>query len=217
MIEAVIFDMDGIIIDSEPFWRQAEIDVFKGVDIHLTEADCLKTLGFRIDEVEDYWFERQPWPNRQRGEISEKIVDQMVHYISTEGKAMDGVYHALDLFKSMNLPMAVASSSHMRLIHAVIKRLNIEPYFEILCSAENEEFGKPHPAVFISAAKALNVAPNKCLIIEDSPSGVIAARASKAKVIAIPEALNKDRAEMGIADITLSSLLDLNSKLIDSI
>ncbi len=214
MIEAVIFDMDGIIIDSEPFWRKAEMDVFKEVGITLTEEDCLKTLGFRIDEVEDFWFDQQPWPNRKRGEVSEKIVDQMVHYISSEGQAMKGVYHSLDLFESMDLPMAIASSSHMRLIEAVVERLDIGKYFKTLCSAESEEFGKPHPAVFISATKALDVAPDKCLIIEDSPSGVIAARASKAKVIAIPEAHNINKAEIKTAHIELSSLLQINSDLI---
>jgi sugar-phosphatase len=83
---------------------------------------------------------------------------------------------------------------------------------QTLCSAENEEFGKPHPAVFITAAKKLGVAPDKCLIIEDSPSGVIAARAAKGKVIAIPEAHNFDKPEMGIADIVLTDLTEISQK-----
>jgi len=211
MIEAVIFDMDGILIDSEPFWREAEIEVFKQVNINLTEEDCLKTLGYRIDEVEDYWFAIQPWNNRIRGKIADLIVDKMVEYISTKGKPMPGVKHALQLVTDAGLPIALASSSHMRLIEAVLNRLNIKDYFKSVCSAEHEIYGKPHPAVFITAARELKVLPENCLIIEDSPSGIIAARASKATVIAIPEPHNAHQPEIKCAHFHLNSLNALST------
>lgn len=209
MIEAVIYDMDGILIDSEPFWRQAEIEVFKQVGIELTEEDCLKTLGFKIEEVEDYWYGLQPWPNRTKGRISGLIVDKMIEFVASSGTAMEGVHESLDFFKEKGLKIGLASSSHLRLINAVLVRLKIRSFFTAINSAEKEIYGKPHPAVFISCAKQLGVAPEACLIIEDSPSGVIAARSAKSRVVAIPEAHNMKRPEMAIAHFRYESLLDL--------
>ena len=211
MIEAVIYDMDGILIDSEPNWRRAEIEVFGAYGVTLTEEDCLKTLGFRIDEVEDYWFDRKPWPNRVPGELSEKIVDKMVEFVLASGTPMKGVEHSLKYFAKLNLPLAVASSSHLRLINASLKSLGISNYFKVICSAEQEAFGKPHPAVFIKAAKLLGVDPDKCLVIEDSPSGVIAARAAKMRIIAVPEEHNRSRKEIAIADYVLDSLEEVDN------
>lgn len=209
MIKAVIYDMDGILIDSEPFWRKAEIEVFKQVGIELSEEDCLKTLGFKIEEVEDYWYARQPWPDRTKGRISGLIVDKMIEYVFNSGKPMEGVQESLDLFKEAGLKIGLASSSHLKLIEAVINKLNIKTYFDAINSAEKEVFGKPHPAVFIRCAQAMQVSPENCIIIEDSPSGVIAARAAKARVIAIPESHNWDKVEMGIAHFQLKSLLEI--------
>lgn len=216
-MKAVIFDMDGILIDSEPLWRQAEIKVFKTVGIELTEEDCIQTLGYRIDEVEDYWYNLQPWKNRVKGEVAEAIVDEMVKQIQAQGKAMIGVDVALELFSNLGYKIGLASSSSMRLIDTVLDTLNIRGYFQAIHSAEYEDYGKPHPAVFISCMKSLNIQAENCVIIEDSPSGIIAARASKAKVIAIPEPHNRNKPEMSIANEQLDSLAFLNGGLIASL
>lgn len=213
----MIFDMDGILIDSEPLWRQAEIKVFKTVGIELTEEDCIQTLGYRIDEVEDYWYNLQPWKNRVKGKIAEAIVDEMVKQIQAQGKAMIGVDEALELFSNLGYKIGLASSSSMRLINTVLDTLSIREFFQAIHSAEHEDYGKPHPAVFISCMKSLNIQAENCVIIEDSPSGIIAARASKAKVIAIPEPHNRNKPEMSIAHAQLDSLAFLNGGLIASL
>ncbi len=210
MIKAVIFDMDGLLIDSEPFWQQAEMEVFKEVGIHLTLEMCLQTTGLRIDEVTQYWFNKQPWEGTALHTITNKIVDTVIHKIQTEGVMKEGVFQTLEFFKQQNIPMAIASSSYHRLINAVVEHLNISHYFQHLVSAEDDIYGKPHPSVYIRTAEKLGVPPTTCLVYEDSFNGVLAAKAARMKTVAIPEV--KD-ARFIIADKILHSLEEWNDDL----
>ncbi|MFT4771467.1 MAG: HAD superfamily hydrolase (TIGR01509 family) [Cryomorphaceae bacterium] len=190
MIEAVIFDMDGLLIDSEPFWRRAEIAVFATLGIELSEDDCRETMGYRLNEVVELWHSRKPWNHKSMEQVEEEILAYVQNLIETEGVPLKGVRETIALCKELKLKTAIASSSAMRLIKATVKRLGLEATFEVLHSAENEEFGKPHPAVFIHAARELGVRNENCLVFEDSFHGMVAGLASKMKVIAVPEMMN---------------------------
>jgi sugar-phosphatase len=203
MIEALIFDMDGLLIDSEPFWRRAEIAVFKNVGIELSEDDCRETMGYRLNEVVDLWHSRKPWKSPSKKEVENQILTYVQNLISTEGIALKGVRETINLAKELNLKTAIASSSAMSLIRATVKRLGMEDDFEILHSAEGEDFGKPHPSVFIHTAERLGVRCENCLVFEDSFHGMIAALAAKMKVIAVPEKID-DR--FNAAQLTLKYL-----------
>ena len=205
-MKAVIFDMDGVIVDSEPSWRQAEIEVFAKVGLTLTEDDCLKTLGLRIDEVTRFWYRKQPWKGISTDQLAEDIVDRVIELVEENGAAMAGFYSALDECEKNGKKLAVASSSPERLIKTTLNKLGVSERFQVICSAENEVYGKPHPAVFIRAAEMLNIPPEECLVIEDSPNGVIAARAALMKVIAVPEDHNKGKPEFACASAVLDSL-----------
>lgn len=205
-IEAVIYDMDGLIIDSEPFWRKAEIKIFASVGLQLTDADCAMLTGFRFDEVVDYWFRKQPWTNKSKLEVHDEVLDEMENAITHHAQAMNGVYASLDFFKKKNLKLAVASSSAMRLIKATVKKLKIESYFDILVSAEHEKYGKPNPAVFLRTAEMLNVHPENCLVLEDSFNGILAAKAAKMKCVVIPYPEDFENPKLVIADRKIKSL-----------
>ena len=211
MIKAVIFDMDGLIIDSEPFWRRAEIKVFNNVDINLTEEDCIKTIGYRIDEVVEFWFKQFPWNNKSKKQVEDEIVTEVINEVNKGGKALPGIIETIEELYRKNIPMAIASSSALKIIKVVVKKLELENYFNLLHSAEFEEYGKPHPQVFITTAKKLGFTPEECLVFEDSPSGVIAAIAAKMKVIAIPEEANKNEKRVLAADEVLESIFEFNS------
>lgn len=210
MIKAVIFDMDGLLIDSEPFWQQAEMEVFKEVGIHLTLEMCLQTTGLRIDEVTAYWYKRHPWKGVALSTVTHKIVENVIHKIQTEGEAKAGVFQTLDFFKQQNIPMAIASSSYHKLIQAVVAHLDIGSYFQHLVSAEDDTYGKPHPSVYIRTAEKLGVSPMECLVYEDSFNGVLAAKAARMKVVAVPEV--KDERFI-IANKILQSLEEWNETL----
>ena len=187
MIEAAIFDMDGLLIDSEPFWRRAEMTVFSTVGINLSEANCRETMGFRLNEVVDLWYSRFPWTGKSKKQIEFEILDSVKELIQSEGEPLPGIYDTIELCKKLNLKTAVASSSAMVLIEATVDRLGIRNEFDTLQSAENEEFGKPHPSVFIKTAQRLGVRPENCIVFEDSFHGMVAGLAAKMKVIAVPE------------------------------
>jgi HAD superfamily hydrolase (TIGR01509 family) len=204
--EAVIFDMDGVLIDSEPFWREVEMKVFATVGLKLTEADCMETTGFRFDEVVNHWWHKQPWQGKTKEQIHDEVIDEMVNAITHHAKSMKGVHEALKFFKSKGLRLALASSSAMKLIKATVVKLNIESYFELLVSAEHELYGKPHPAVFLRTAETLHVRPEKCLVIEDSFFGLLAAKSAKMKCAVVPDPSNFDNPKFVIADWKLNSL-----------
>ncbi|GAB4531344.1 MAG: hexitol phosphatase HxpB [Pleurocapsa sp.] len=211
MIRAVIFDMDGLLIDSEPFWQQAEIAVFKEVEIFLTSEMCLQTKGLRIDEVVDYWYRRYPWNSLSKPEIEELIVTKVIELIQSQGEVMTGVNEAIAFLQNQDVQMALASSSAYRIINATLEKLGLTEAFSEVYSAEEEPFGKPHPGIYITTAYKLGVSPEDCLALEDSLNGVLAAKAAKMKCIAIPEASQLNNPQFAIADVTLSSLQDFNS------
>jgi HAD superfamily hydrolase (TIGR01509 family) len=204
--QLIIYDMDGLIIDSEPFWREAEIKVFKTVGLHLTDDDCKATTGFRFDEVVDYWYHRHPWTGKSLEQVAEEVIEEMEHSITHKAIEMAGVHASLEFFKSKGLKMAVASSSAMRLIKATVKKLQIEPYFEMLFSAEHEKYGKPNPGIFLTTAEKLDVRPDKCLVIEDSFNGVLAAKSAKMSCAAIPDPLHFNDSRFVIADYKFNNL-----------
>src|SRR3990172_10568883 len=100
MIKAVIYDMDGLIIDSEPLWQEAEISVFKSVNVNLSKEDCMKVMGMRTDEVVDYWFRRFPWKGPSRTEITSEIIRELIELIKEKGELMEGVKESLAFMRS---------------------------------------------------------------------------------------------------------------------
>lgn len=219
-VKAVIFDLDGLLIDSEPLWQQAEIEVFREVSIELTSELCLQTKGLRIDEVVQYWYQRYPWTSLSQQEIEKRIVTRVIELIETKGKPLPGVESAIAFVRSQNVKIALASSSAMIIIKAALKALDLADVFTVICSAETEAEGKPHPAVYLSTAKKLEVMPNQCLALEDSLNGVLAAKAAGMKCIAVPEQLTnitpqqaaKEQKLVNSADIVLNSLTELNQE-----
>lgn len=181
-----IFDMDGLLIDSEPFWRTAEIAVFNALGIPFTEDMCRETVGMRIDEVVKYW-NKKLFLAMPIMATANDIVDELISQVKRDGKALPGVYTTLETLAQHKRKTALASSSSMRIIEGVVEQLNIQNYFQVLHSAESEEFGKPHPAVFLSTARMLDSQPANCIVYEDSKNGMKAGLAAGMKTIIIPE------------------------------
>jgi HAD superfamily hydrolase (TIGR01509 family) len=206
MFEAAIFDMDGLLIDSEPLWYKAEALVFATVGLHLTAAQCRETTGVRIDEVVRIRHRQHPWSNKSCAEVEREIMTEVQRLAVTEGQAMPGVYDVLEEFHALGVPLAVASSSPAGMIAAVLDHLGITPYFKLQCSAADEEQGKPHPAVYLNTARQLGVAPQRCVAFEDSVPGVQSAHAAGMTVIAVPDPHHFERPEFSLARLKLHSL-----------
>lgn len=210
MIEAIIFDMDGLLIDSEPLWQEAEQRVFATVGLDLTNDQTTETTGLRVDEVIEYWFARFPWneENTSKKQLDINIVEEVKNLIREKWESKPGVMKILKFLQSKNLPMAIASSSEYSIIHCVVEKFGIGEYFELIYSAEEEKYWKPHPWVYISACKKLWIYPENTITFEDSFNGVLSAKSAKIKCIAVPEEVNKDNQKFIIADMKLDSLED---------
>ena len=210
MIEAVIFDLDGLLIDSEPLWQEAEILVFQQVNIILTPELCLQTKGLRIDEVVEYWYQKYPWTKLSKQKIEQLIVAKVIELIQIKGKPLAGVDRAISFVRQKQVKIALASSSALPIIRAALQKLKLTDVFVEIYSAESEVLGKPYPGVYLTTAGKLQVAPQKCLALEDSLNGVLAAKAAQMKCIAIPEPSQGNNPKFAIADTILQSLEELN-------
>lgn len=217
MIEAVIFDLDGLLIDSEPLWQEAEILVFKQVNLVLTSELCRQTQGLRIDEVVDYWYRQYPWTNLSKLKVEELIVSKVIELIHLKGQPLPGVAQAIAFVKNQNVKIALASSSTSQIIQAALQKLNLTEVFVEIYSAESEMLGKPHPGVYSTTAQKLNVPPQSCLALEDSLNGVLAAKAAHMKCVAIPEAIQQKNPQFAIADLILKSLEEFNQPVWNSL
>ncbi len=217
MIKAAIFDMDGLLIDSEPLWNQAQTEVLGECGVTVTEADAEYTIGIRIDHVIDYFYQRTPWQGRSKEDIITAIINRVMQLISDKQPMMPGVLEAIAFFRSQGLLLGIASSSPMDVILNVLERLELEEYFQVVCSAGELEYPKPHPEVYINAAKALDVDETECLAIEDSFSGLLSAKAARMKTIVIPETSVAEKDHWALADIKLSSLLDINRSVFENL
>lgn len=207
--DAVIYDMDGVIIDSEPFWKSTEIDVFKKVNLDFVKIGGEKTVGLRIDEVIDYWYARHPWEGLSPTEVLRDIMNEMVRRVSEEGEEMPGARESITFFKENGKKIALASSSYHELINSVLERLKIREYFEVINSAEDLKYGKPHPEIYIKTAAELGVDPARCMVIEDSMNGIISGKAAKMQVVAIPDGTHSPDNRIILADQIEESLLTL--------
>jgi sugar-phosphatase len=215
---AVIFDLDGVLVDSEPLWHRAEIAAFGAVGIELTAADCLRTTGLRVDAVVDFWFaEVRTSSPAAAARAADRLVAEAVladivarveHLLRAHGEPLPGAVEAVRHLADRGVPLAVASSSPTVLIVAALDRLGLADAFAVVRSAEHEPFGKPHPGVYLAAATALGIDPARCLAIEDSANGIRAAVAAGMTVIAVPDQPVAPAA-LALADRVLGSLREL--------
>ena len=208
-IKAVIFDMDGVIIDSEPLWRRAMIQSFVEIGIPFTDEHCRLTTGLRFKEVAEFWFTKHQIKHISILEFDELVITRLCQLIIEEGKAMKGVNETLFFLKEKGYKIGIGTSSNTRLMNTVVDVLSIRHYFDTLSSAEFLEYGKPHPHVFLNCAQQMSISPNHCLVIEDSVNGIIAGKAAQMRVLAIPEEINKNNPKFAIADYIGESLFDL--------
>ncbi len=210
-LRAVIFDMDGVLIDTEPVWRSVEIEVFASLGVRITEAECRQTMGMRVREVVEMWNSRRPWSGPTVDEVTARIVDGVAGHVRAEGNGMDGVPAAFDAVRGAGLLCAVASSSPPVLISAVLDRLDIRDAVDVVCSAIDDAHGKPAPDIYLRTAAELEVSPASCLAVEDSVAGVLSARAAGMACIAIPDGVTADDPRLAAATTRLRSLRELDA------
>lgn len=205
-MKAAIFDMDGLLIDSEPLWQEAEISVFRSLGVPLSREMCRQTVGVRLDGVVRHWYRRYPWRGDTLEAVEARILERVGRLIIERGEPMPGVTGTVRTLGRAGYELAVASSSPMPLIRAALEQFGLIEAFSVLHSADAEDEGKPHPAVYQSTMSRLGVAPASCIAFEDSVPGVQSAKRAGAFVIAVPDAAEIENPGFASADLVLSSL-----------
>ena len=207
-IEAVILDMDGILIDSERHWQLTERALFGELGIDLTDALLVETRGLRTEEMVAHWSSRFSIDGKDPRQLMADYDRRMVETMKKEVELMEGARELISLFRGLGLPVALATCSTHDHIDAVMKKHGLRDSFEQLVSAAVNMPGKPHPEVFLQTAALLGSDPTRCLVFEDSFYGVIAAKAARMKVVAMPDHLEYEQDRFGAADMKIRSLKD---------
>ena len=206
MITTVLYDMDGLLIDTEPLWGESMLRIAHKHKIPITHERFKETTGLRIYEVTDHWAIHYPWQGNTPKEIADEILIDIIESSKKSGMVLKGVEQSLQLLQNNNYKIGLASSSPRHMIDALVTHFNLTKYFNAITSADAVELGKPHPAVFLHCAATLGSKPHDCLVLEDSVNGMIAGKAARMKVVVVPDSAHFDDPRFALADAKLSSL-----------
>ena len=216
MVKLVIFDCDGVIIDSEPLRFQTYKQLFKSeYEVDLPENDTNYLGKSQRDNIK-YFLDMFTL----KGDIEDLYNKRRVLLIEVISKIdksiiMGGLIQLINLFKNNNIMVVVASSSSKYYLENVFRRLEIIGLFDNIFSAEEVEKGKPSPDLFLMAAEKLGINPKDCLVIEDAVSGIKAGKSANMKVIALTSSLPKER--LVEADLIVDDLNKINLKKINKL
>lgn len=203
---AVIFDIDGLLINSEPLWNKAATEIFRQYGIQLNQQQYATTTGLRSKEFVAFWLHQFNVPQSQNEIAEKKVIDLALSLIDKEATLMPGAENVFDFFLQKDFKMGLASSSPMELIEWVKDKLGIRKYIHASCSAQHLPYAKPHPQVYIDCAAAMHTNPLACICFEDSYYGMIAAKAARMTCVVVPSAEDIKSEHWGAADLKLSSL-----------
>lgn len=215
--DTAIFDMDGLLIDSEPLWYQAANEVLRGLGREMDENSYASTVGLRTSEFIEHWFSLYGIDMGLAGAAEKDITDRVIGMVRERGTLMTGVTGAIDLLKSRGFRIGLATSSPLELVDAVLERTGLTGRFAALHSAEHLPYGKPHPQVYLDCARSLNSHPTRCLCFEDSFNGMIAAKAARMKCVVVPHPDTLERPVWHAADLKLASLADFTASHLSSL
>jgi sugar-phosphatase len=203
---AVIFDIDGLLINSEPLWNQAAAEIFRQYGIILTEEQYALTTGLRSKEFVTHWLLQNKIPSTEFERVEDKIVQLALSLIDKNATLMPGVEHIFQFFLKRDFKIGLATSSPIELIEWVKDKLGIRSFIHASCSGQHLPYAKPHPQVYLDCASAMHVSPLACICFEDSVYGMTAAKAARMTCVVVPSAEHIKLPHWGLADLKLSSL-----------
>ena len=212
MIEAVIFDMDGLLIDTEPEWQRLEVELFAELGLVISPEMLRETFGLRMDEQVKHWLDNSSIKSADPIDIMNSLENSMQKYFIEEAVLMEGSDYIIDFFNKKGIKLGLCSSSPIKLINTFVNKFGLNDKFLAINSAENEEYGKPHPAAYLTTANNLKINPTNCLAFEDSLYGLVAAKAARMKTVVIPPPNHFDDKNLFLADLKLRSLLEFKEK-----
>jgi HAD superfamily hydrolase (TIGR01509 family) len=215
LIAAVVFDMDGVIVDSEQVWDDVREGYVRETGGTYRESATRDMMGMSSVEWSRYMADSLGVPGTPE-EINAAIVERMLERYGAAPPLIPGAVEAVRRCAG-RWPLAVASSSNPELIEVVLDTAGLHDVIPVVVSSQEVARGKPAPDVYLEAARRLGADPHACAAVEDSHNGIRAAKAAGMRVIAIPNPhFPPDAEALGHADVVLRSVSDLTPEVIDS-
>jgi len=208
VIVAVVFDLDGVIVDSEQVWDEVREAYVRETGGTYTDESARDMMGMSSPEWSRYMAEALRVPGTP-GEINAAIVERMLARYGEAPPLLPGAVEAVRRIGA-SLPLAIASSSNRELIDVVLRASGLAADFRATVSSEEVPRGKPWPDVYLDAARRLGVDPARCGAVEDSHNGIRSAKAAGMRVVAVPNAhYPPDDEALGLADVVVPSIDEL--------
>ena len=210
-VEAVVFDLDGVIVDSEHVWDEVREELARERGGRWHERAQADMMGMSAPEWSRYMHDVVGL-SESPAEIDELVVEGMLERYAERLPLIDGEVDAVVRIAA-SFRLALASSSNRRVIDAVLDAAGIASSFEATVSSEEVGHGKPAPHVFLEAARRLDLPPDRCAAVEDSGNGIRAAHAAAMRVVAIPNPRYPPPQDaLALADVVLESVRELDSE-----
>ena len=199
MIKAVIFDLDGVIVESEDAHIQAEKQTLRKYRVNISTEELHKFTGTTAKAFFTEIIGKNKL-NTTFEEINNQKEEILLKLLGQDAEPTHGVLNLIQKLRQRGIKLAIASSSTRRLVDYVLKKMNITRLFDCVVVAEDVEFSKPDPEIFLKAAKKLAISPSHCLVIEDAKLGVEAAKRAGMKCIGFrnPHSGNQDLSKADI-------------------
>lgn len=208
MLKAIIFDMDGVIIDDENIHQEAWRILCKRKGISLKQSDFKNNInGKTSKDILTHLFKKELDAEEFEMTSLEKI-NITIELLKNRMEPTQGLHEILESIYEKKIPMAIATSSRNKFVAFVLDQLNIRKYFKIIATAHDVKIGKPNPEIYLKTAERLQVNPRNCVVFEDSLSGIKSAKAAGMRVIGI--ATTHPREELNSADLAVKSFNEIN-------
>ncbi len=202
---AVIFDMDGLLLDTESLWNRAESELFRQHGEEFTREDQLAVMGTGIEFSGRYYAKRLGEPSARGGELVDEMHGYMLAELRREVLARPGAAELVERLRGQ-VPMGLASNSARELVDVALATAGLADAFDAVVTAEDVEQPKPAPDIYLAACARLGVNPTDAVALEDSAPGIAAAKAAGLACIAVPQFAETD---VSVADRVIDSLEEL--------
>lgn len=216
-MKAAIFDMDGLLIDSEPLWQEAGRETLAELGCNLTLEQYHTSTGLRTEEWIEHWFHFFGIELQLAPAAVTTIIHKAIQKIDSRGTVFAGAAAAIEQFRLAGYRVGIATSSPMELVEVVLPKLQLPAAPDAVASAGTLPYGKPHPEVYLNCATALKVHPLQCVAFEDSFNGMIAAKAARMKCIVVPAPADFDAPKWQAADLKLPNLSAFKMELLQQL
>ena len=212
---AVIFDMDGIVVDSEPLTIRSYLQAFEEFGVHVPREEYIRRVvveGSRVSALfRDSGGDPNLWPD-----VFGRKTEMYVRLVQTEMRMMPGAMELLADLKRSAIPCALGTSAARPTMNIVFERFGLFQYFDVTVTLDEVSSHKPDPEVFLKAADLLQMPPGRCVVIEDAPKGIFAAKAAGMRCVAVPTCLTVNE-DLSAADLVVESLEQLDAKSLRSL